>query len=77
MVQMSKIVIFGAPFGLIGGPGMAEMRRLVPKTLPHSVPGWDASISCAWAHSETSTALLGPPKGPVSAQNDPFWGIGQ
>ena len=58
---------FWAPFGLLGGPGTAETGRLAPKTLPHSVPGWYASISCAWAPYETSTALLGPPKGPVLA----------
>jgi len=70
-------VVFWAPFGLLGGPGTAETGRLAPKTLPHSVPGWYASISCAWAPYETSTALLGPPKGPILAQKGPFGGPGQ
>merc|ERR1712198_543116 len=66
-----------APFGVLGGPGTAETGRPAPKTLPHSVPGWYASISCAWAPYETSTALLGPPKGPILAQKGPFGGPGQ
>ena len=70
-------MVFWAPFGLLGGPGTAETGRLAPKTLPHSVPGWYASISCAWAPYETSTALLGPPKGPILAQKGPFGGPGQ
>merc|ERR1711989_30595 len=74
--QKAKIVGFWAPFGLLGGPGTAETGRLAPKTLPHSVRGWYASISCAWALYETSTALLGPPKGPILAQKGPFGGPG-
>merc|ERR1712175_56975 len=62
------------PFGLLVGPGMAETGRLAPKTLPHSVRGWYAYISCAWAPYETSTALLGPPKGPVLASKGPKLG---
>merc|ERR1711951_195161 len=58
------------------GPGTAETGRLAPKTLPHSVPGWDTSISCAWAPYETTTALLGPPKGPILAQKGPFGALG-
>merc|ERR1712082_506577 len=38
--------------------------------------GWAASISCARAPYETSTALLGPPKGPTLAHKAPFGGPG-
>ena len=65
---------FWAPFGLLGGPGTVETGRLAPKTLPYRVPGWDTSISCGWAPYETSTPLLGAPKGPVLGQKGPFGG---
>ena len=42
--------VFGAPLGLLDELGSsAERIRLASKTLPHSVPGWDAFISYAWA----------------------------
>merc|ERR1712077_25613 len=68
--QKAKIVIFWAPFGLLGGPGTAETGRLAPKTLPHSVPGWYASISCAWAPYGTPRA----PKRARFGPERPFWG---
>ena len=40
---------FWAPFGPLCAPGTAETGRMASKTLPHSVPGWGASISCTWA----------------------------
>ena len=47
--QNVTVLIFGAPFGPLGAPGMAETGRLASKTLPHSVPECNASISCTWA----------------------------
>ena len=43
--------------------GAAETGRMASKTLPHSMPGGDVSISCTWAPWRTSTALLEPQKG--------------
>ena len=47
--QKVKFFIFGALFGPLRALGTAERGRLASKTLPHIVPGWDASISGAWA----------------------------
>ena len=63
---------FGGPRGLRAAP-----VGLIWAKLPLAGPaGWVASIPCARAPQETSTALLGPPKGPVLAQIGPFRGPG-
>ena len=56
-----------ARFGPFGGPGgpWAAPGGLIWAQVPLVGPtGWAASISCARAPLETTTALLGPPKGP-------------
>ena len=68
-----------ARFGPFGGPGgpWAAPGGLIWAQVPLVGPtGWAASISCARAPLETTTALLGPPKGPVLAQIGPFGGPG-
>ena len=64
-----------ARFGPFGGPGgpWAAPGGLIWAQVPLVGPtGWAASISCARAPYETTTALLGPPTGPVLAQKGPF-----
>merc|ERR1712082_529064 len=53
------------PWAAPGGLTWAQVPLVGPT-------GWAASISNARAPYETSTALLGPPKGPVLAQKGPF-----
>ena len=64
-----------AQIGPFGGPGRpwAAPGGLILALVPLVGPtGRAASISCARAPYETTTALLGPPKGPVLAQKGPF-----
>merc|ERR1711951_28488 len=49
---------FWGPLAAPGGLILAQVPLVGPT-------GWAASISCARAPYETTTALLGPPKGPV------------
>ena len=61
-----------ALLGALGSPGGLIWAQ-VPLVGP---TGWAASISCARAPYETTTALLGPPKGSVLALIGPFEGPG-
>merc|ERR1711951_296552 len=68
-----------ARFGPFGGPGgpWASSGGLIWAQVPLVGPtGWAASISCARAPYETTTALLGPPKGSALALKAPFEGPG-
>ena len=60
-----------------GGPRRAP-GGLIWSQLPQAGPtGWAAFIPCALASYQTSSALLGPRKGPVLAQNSPLEGPGR
>ena len=64
------------PFGDPGGP-LAAPGGLILAQVPLVGPArWTTSISCAQAPYDTTTALLGPPRGPILAQKDPFGGPG-
>merc|ERR1712198_471281 len=58
------------------GPTSGTWAKIRPpgaaKGPQKGLSGWAASISCARAPYETTTALLGPPKGPIRAQKGPF-----
>ena len=55
-----------------GGPRRAT-GGLIWSQLPQAGPtGWVTPISCALAPYQTSSALLGPPKGPNFGQKGPF-----
>merc|ERR1712121_339710 len=63
---------FWGPRRSLGSPGGLIWAQ-VPLVGP---TGWAAFISCARAPYETTTALLGPPKGSVLALIGPFEGPG-
>ena len=67
----SVLALIG-PFEGPGGPGAAPGRPIWAQVPLVGSTGWAASISNARAPYETTTALLGPPKGPVLAQKGPF-----
>ena len=47
--QKAKFFTFWPPFGPLCVLGRAKRGQLASKTLPYIVPGWEASISGAWA----------------------------